>query len=91
MTQPKVTGDEGTSLSYDERLVMLHTLGLDRGQEIYRNFFAASPGHRDIPTLDALVERDLMVKETSAISPDFVYRVTAAGKQALLQRTARHD
>lgn len=73
----------GEHLSYDERCLIQHTLGLDRSDVVYRNFFAADPGHVDKPVLDELTRRGLMVRETSAICPDLIYRVTKAGKDAL--------
>ena len=62
---------------------MRHTLGLDRGTVAYRNHFAASDGHSDMPALDLAVERGWMVRETSAISPGYIFRVTATGRSAL--------
>lgn len=82
-TDPHVNFLEETTTTYDERCLIQHTLGLDRSRIAYRNYFSADQGHRDVPTLNALVERGLMVRETSAISPGFIFRVTAEGKKAL--------
>jgi len=70
-------------LTYDEKALIRHTIGLDRSDIAYRNHFAASEGHADLPLLDGLVARGLMVRETAAYTPGFTYRVTAAGKTAL--------
>lgn len=72
-----------TDLTYDERSILMHTMDLDRSKEAYRNFFAAGPEHADMLHLESLVGKGYMVKETSAISPDFIFRVTKAGKEAL--------
>lgn len=70
-------------LTYDERKVMRHTLGLDQSDEAYRNYYVAPPGHASEHTLNGLVRRGYMVRETSAISPDATYRVTAEGRIAM--------
>lgn len=89
---PKLAGSLGSPpLSYSERCIIQHTLGLDRGDVIYRNYFSAEEGHEDLQVLNALAERELMVRETSAISPGFIFRVTRAGKQALIKSTGAPD
>ena len=75
------------SLSYAERSVLRHTLGLNRSAEAFRNYFSAEDGHQDEPTLLALVERGYMVRETSAISPGAIYRCTKEGREALKDPT----
>ena len=77
---------EGTSVSVDAS--RLHTLGLDRSDAVYRNYFRANADRRNLPTLESCVEAGWMVKETSAASADLMFRVTAAGKAALLGRKA---
>ena len=77
-----------SDITYDERCIIQHTTGLDRSKTAYRNYFAADHGHHDMPVLEALVARGLMVRETSAIVPGFTFRVTAAGMQALKKATA---
>lgn len=45
----------------DERNVLRHTLtGSSGTNKVYRNYFAASPGHADMPTIERLVLRGLM-------------------------------
>lgn len=81
-------GEAVSELTYDERRIIRHTTGLDRSKTAYRNFFAADRGHQDMPILEALDARGLMVRETSASVPGFTFRVTAAGMQALKKDTA---
>lgn len=83
--QPARTQSEAapSDLTYDERKILMHAMGLNRSRVAYRNVFVASPSHSDLPVLEALASKGFMVKETSAINPDFIFRATSTGKQAL--------
>lgn len=61
----------------------MHALGLNRGGIVYRNLFVAGPGHSDMPTLESLVSKGYMMKETSPLASDFHFYVTREGKEAL--------
>jgi len=71
-----------------ERL-LLHALGLGEYKHTpYRNHFVAGPGHLDIPELDSLVKRGLMVVgRRPGMLPDdsIVYYVTDEGRRVALE------
>ena len=52
-------------LSQQAQHVLLHTLGLNYGDNDYRNRFIASDGHADMPHLAELVEAGLMAERTA--------------------------
>lgn len=71
-------------ITSQEKEILRHTLGLDRGSSAYRNHFVAGPGHSDMPLLESLVAKGLMQQEpTPGFCPktDLVYSVTSAGKR----------
>ena len=63
--------------------ILLHTLGLTRGDREYRNHFVAGPEHPDWGTLLQAESAGLMERVTSPgfLNPgDTTFRVTEAGK-----------
>lgn len=68
-----------------EKNIMLHSLGLDRSKEAYRNYYAASEGHNSNKELENLVTHGLMVKRKDPFN-DFdgiLYHVTNVGKTTI--------
>lgn len=67
-----------------EKEILRHTLGLDRGRVMYRNHFVAGPGHSDMPFIESLIAKGLMAQVKT---PDFcdrddkVFTVTKEGKR----------
>lgn len=48
-------------LNEQDRHVLVHTLtGSNRDGNVYRNYFAAGPGHHDEPSLNRLCDAGLM-------------------------------
>lgn len=73
----------GGRLADDERLLLRHTLGLNRGGVVTRNYFFAGEGHTDFPTIVGLVARGLMVEFPNPHSTDRAFRATLVGRAAL--------
>lgn len=74
-----------TEVDEHERQVLRHTLtGSSGTDEVYRNYFAASAGHFDLPTLERLISAKLM-RRGKPISGDagHYYHCTAAGAKAV--------
>jgi hypothetical protein len=68
-----------------EQDIILHALGLDRGEKSYRNYYAASEGHKSYKELENLASHGLMVNRKDLFN-DFgglVYHVTESGKTAV--------
>lgn len=68
-----------------EREIILHTLGLDKGDKSYRNFYAASEGHHSNKELENLVKQGLLIKRKDPFN-DFggiLYHVTELGKKII--------
>jgi hypothetical protein len=72
-------------LTDQERHVLRHTLtGSSGTDEVYRNYFAASDGHHDMPALTRLVMHGLMyVGEIVPGSTSLYYHCTAQGAMAI--------
>jgi hypothetical protein len=70
-------------LTERERGVLRHALTGGRDTPPYRNHFAASEGHADMPTLRALVARGLMTERKSSVTPDTLFHCTEAGAKAV--------
>ena len=68
------------ALTEDERDRMKHALGIGRGGG--RDYYMAGP--EDEPIWDGLCERGLAKRFEQKLSPDTFYRVTPAGRSALL-------
>lgn len=71
MTEPKVTQNQLD--------LMRHTVGLDRGNKPYRNYFSADEGHDSLDDLNDLVDMGLMKKNKTGISPDIIFSLTDTG------------
>lgn len=69
----------------EQREIMRHALGLNRGGRDYRNHFVTGPGNPDYPRCEALVAAGLMQRRDgnplSGGNP--IYSVTEAGRAAL--------
>jgi len=75
-----------TKLNDSEISVLKHTLGLDRQNPTYRNYFIAGKKHRDYPTLEGLVRKGLMVRTNNhldEVSVSYLYYTNLRGKEAL--------
>lgn len=72
-------------MTEEQREIMRHALGLNRGDRDYRNHFVTGPGSTDYPHCEALVAAGLMTKRAgNALSGgDDIYSVTDAGRAAL--------
>lgn len=72
-------------LTDQERHVLRHTLtGSSGTDEVYRNYFAASEGHHDMPALTRLVMAGLMyVGEAVPGQGSRYYHCTAQGARAV--------
>lgn len=71
-------------ITEEEREILEHTVS---GSS--RNHFVASPGHSDLPILQALVAKGLMWQGPTpkfCHPNDMVFHVSAEGKQALAKR-----
>lgn len=70
-----------TETSERELDIIRHSLGMTKpGKRPYRNFFAADPGHTDMPTVDGLVGKGLMFKgQTEPGGSMSFYHVSEAG------------
>lgn len=67
-----------------EKEIIRHTLGLNRSNESFRNYFCAGDSHADQPTIDSLVQLGFMrASHTINQGRDTIYVVTDAGKAAL--------
>ena len=69
----------------EQREIMRHALGLNRGRGDYRNHFVTGLGSTDYADCEALVAAGMMSKRAgNALSGgDDIYRVTDAGRAAL--------
>lgn len=67
----------GEQLTEAERHVLVHTLTGGTGR-VYRNHFVADDGHSDMPTLQSLTSKGLMVRRASEL-----FHATAAGAAAV--------
>lgn len=67
------------------RIILTHSLGLNRSKVAYRNHFAAEPGSGDYGVCCELVERGLMVvaRMPTTDQPLKTFAVTEAGKDWL--------
>jgi hypothetical protein len=68
--------------------VMRHSLGLDYQDSPYRNNFVAGPGHSDMPHLESLVSKGLMVKRRAPfdeVNESYVFYVTEEGRQKTME------
>lgn len=72
-------------MTNEQREVMRHALGLNRGSREYRNHFVTGPGSTDHPHCEALVAAGLMTKRAGnpLSGGDDIYSVTNAGRAAL--------
>jgi hypothetical protein len=70
-------------VSEEEAHILLHSLGLTRGTEEYRNHFVTGEDSVDYPHCMALVEKGLMTRRDGSphFGGGFVFFVTEAGKQ----------
>ena len=70
-------------VSEEEAHILLHSLGLTRGTEEYRNHFVTGEDTVDYPHCMALVEKGLMTRRDGSphFGGGFVFFVTEAGKQ----------
>jgi len=71
MAEPKVT--------IEQLDLMRHTVGLDRSDNPYRNYFSADEGHTHWNSLIELVEMGLMTKRKSTVSSDTIFHITNQG------------
>ena len=73
-----------SQVSDNEKELLRHTLGLDRGSIVYRNHFVAGPRHDELPILEALIEKGFMqLMPTPSFCPkdDKVFAVTKEGER----------
>lgn len=73
------------NLTKSEKHVLLHTTGLDRSKDAYRNHFVCGENHTDFKTLESLVGKSLMDKMRDNLDETnvtFVYRCTEKGIEA---------
>jgi hypothetical protein len=70
--------------------ILKHSLGLNRSDTAYRNYFCADEGHADMPTISSLLQLGFM-RASHKINDgrDTIYVVTEAGKQALHNNRSR--
>jgi hypothetical protein len=71
-----------------EMSIMRHSLGLDYHDTPYRNHFVAGTGHSDMPHLESLVSKGLMVKRRDSldeINESYVFHVTEEGRQKTME------
>ena len=70
-------------LSEERRHVLLHTLGLTHGDEMYRNHFCTGPGTTDFPHCEGLIKQGLFVRRRgSELSAGYdFFHATELGKQ----------
>jgi hypothetical protein len=66
--------------------ILRHSLGLTRGEEIYRNHYVAGPGSTNFADCCALVDAGYMSKHRSELlhENDRYFRVTDEGKRLVL-------
>lgn len=76
---------EDEQMTNEQREVMRHALGLNRGSREYRNHFVTGPGTTDYPHCEALVAAGLMTRRdgNQLSGGDQIYSVTDAGRAAL--------
>lgn len=74
-----------TDLTEQQREIMRHALGLNRGTREYRNHFVTGPGSDDYADCETLTDAGLMKKYPGHVltGGDPCYVVTDAGRQAL--------
>lgn len=74
----------------EQREIMRHALGLNRGNREYRNYFVTGPGTTDYPHCEALVAAGLMARRAGSqlSGGDFIYSVTDTGRAVLRNRAA---
>lgn len=72
-------------LTEGEKHVLVHSLTGSGDGKVYRNYFAASPGHDDLPHIRRLLARGFMVKGRcySNDGQSYYYHCTAAGAAAI--------
>lgn len=64
--------------------VLLHSLGLTRKPESYRNYFCAGEGHADMPVIRELMDAGYMAAaRTINEGRDTIFVVTDSGRAAL--------
>jgi len=70
------------NLTESQLHILLHSLGLTKAEEIYRNHFVAGPGHSDYDDCMVLVEIGAMIRRQGSelTGGDNVFYVTAKGK-----------
>jgi hypothetical protein len=73
-----------SSLSKPQKELLMHALGLDRGNTVYRNYFSADEHHVDMDRLKTLVNKGMLISEPSPLSKDTMFFVTEQGRQALV-------
>lgn len=78
-------------MTNEQREVMRHALGLNRGSREYRNHFVTGPGTTDYPHCEALVAAGLMTRRdgNQLSGGDQIYSVTDAGRAALKTPNAK--
>lgn len=71
-------------LSAEQIKIMHHSLGLDRAEKSYRNYFCAEPGHDDMPIIKQLVAL-WMMWESHKINEgrDTIFKVSISGLKSL--------
>ncbi len=80
-------------LTKEEIKILKHSLGLDRAEKIYRNYYAIGEVALAIIELEHLVELGLMVKKRDPYN-DFggmIYHVTAKGKKIIMIMEAKDE
>ncbi len=60
-----------------------YSLGLKSSKKPYRNHFAASPGHSDMPLIESLIAAGAMIAGRTERSGMTFYHVTDAGCRAV--------
>lgn len=71
-----------------EMSIMRHSLGLDSQDEPYRNNFVAGIDHSDIPQLESMVSKGLMIKRKyilDEVNDSYVFHVTCKGKREVMK------
>lgn len=69
------------ALTKNEIQIINHSLGLDYKGKSFRNYFYTEEGTEDYPLCESLVNKGLMKKTKSIISPGYYYYVTDEGKK----------
>ena len=79
-------------LTAAEKHVLVHTLtGSSRAGTVYRNFFAAHPGHADMASIERLVAAGLMIAGRKFDEDGCYFHCTRAGAAVINLHLPRDD